>query len=153
MAAKQLQDMLTDLRAEIGHSTNVAHGINDRDTLLYYFNRTQIRLIPGIRLAAADRASGHRPAPRDSVTTPIPRTWRLTTSTASGCSRPEPLNEVTYGIGPAEMAFPTRYQQSWPTRRWMHDPDHRHVRGLAGPGQQRRHHGPVPAHVGDQDGH
>ena len=36
--------MLTDLRAEIGHSTNVAHGINDRETLIYYLNRTQIQL-------------------------------------------------------------------------------------------------------------
>ena len=42
--AKQLREMLTDLRAEIGHSTNVAHGVNDRETLLYYLNRTQIQL-------------------------------------------------------------------------------------------------------------
>ena len=41
---RQLRDMLTDLRAEIGHSTNVAHGINDRETLIYYLNRPQTQL-------------------------------------------------------------------------------------------------------------
>src|SRR5215831_8593918 len=44
MAIKQLRDLLTDLRAEVGHSTNVAHGINDRDTLIYYLNKTQLQL-------------------------------------------------------------------------------------------------------------
>lgn len=125
MAAQQaLSDMLTDLRAEIGHSTNIVHGINDRETLLYYLNRTQVRLYqeydwPQLFIYRDNLLSpGQRyyPYPDDLAFDDIVRIWLFA---------PGPLNEVTYGIGPREMAFsnPQLGQQSWPTRRWMHNPD------------------------------
>src|SRR6186713_3287455 len=42
----QLRDMLTDLRAEVGHSTNVAHGLNDRETLLFFFKQKTAYELP-----------------------------------------------------------------------------------------------------------
>jgi hypothetical protein len=121
---KQLQDMLTDLRAEIGHSTNVAHGINDRETLLYYLNRTQIKLYqeydwPQLIITRdSPLLSGQRyyAYPADLAFDDITRVWLFA---------PGPINEVLYGIGPAEMAYsnPDLGQQTWPTRRWMHAPD------------------------------
>ena len=44
MASYQLRDLITMLRAEVGHSTNVAHGVNDKETLAYILNRTQDEL-------------------------------------------------------------------------------------------------------------
>lgn len=44
MRGLTLNRMLDDLRAEIGHSTNVAHGLNARDSLVRTLVRTQERL-------------------------------------------------------------------------------------------------------------
>src|SRR4051812_7220730 len=40
----QLREMISSLRSECGLSTNVAHGLNDRDSLAYLLDRTQIDL-------------------------------------------------------------------------------------------------------------
>jgi hypothetical protein len=40
----QLREMLTALRAECGLSTNVAHGLNDRESMVYLLDRTQLDL-------------------------------------------------------------------------------------------------------------
>lgn len=40
----QLQEMLNNLRAEIGHSTNVAFGLNERQAMVYLLNRVQLDL-------------------------------------------------------------------------------------------------------------
>lgn len=121
---KQLRDMLTDLRAEIGHSTNVAHGINDRETLLYYLNRTQLDLYrdydwPDL---IVDRdvplADGQRyyVYPTDLAFDDINKMWVLVNTVYS---------EVGYGIGPPQMVLwnsDTGFK-SWPVRRWMHHAD------------------------------
>src|SRR5881628_3578352 len=124
VAQAQLSDMLSDLRAEIGHSTNIVHGINDRDTLLYYLNRTQVRLYqeydwPQLivhRDTPLSPGQQFYVYPTDLAFDDITNVWLFA---------PGPLNEVFYGIGPREMAFsnPQLGQQSWPTRRWMHNPD------------------------------
>ena len=124
MAAQQLRDMLTDLRAEVGHSTNVAHGINDRDTLLYYLNRTQLDLYrdydwPDLII---DRdvplADGQRyyPYPLDLAFDDINKIWVLINTVYS---------QLQYGIGPAQFVLWNSDNgfKSWPTRRWMHHTD------------------------------
>jgi hypothetical protein len=125
MAPKQLRDMLTDLRAELGQSLNVAHGVNDRDTLLYYLNRTQIRLYQeydwpqlvvyrDTLLAPGQRYYAY---PSDLAFDDINRTWLFA---------PQPIQEVFYGIGPAEYAGSNSDQSApaaWPVRKWMHSPD------------------------------
>jgi hypothetical protein len=122
--AKQLADMLTDLRAEVGHSTNVAHGVNDRETLIYYLNRTQIRLYqeydwPQLiihRDSPLVPGQQFYPYPSDLAFDDISYVWLFA---------PTPLNEVFYGIGPPEYAFSNsdQSQQTWPTRKWMHSAD------------------------------
>lgn len=122
--AKQLRDMLTDLRAEVGHSTNVAHGINDRETLLYYLNRTQIQLYQDYDWPQLiiDRdvtlADGQRyyPYPVDLAFDDITNIWVLINTV---------YNELVYGIGPYDFTLwnsDTGFK-SWPTRKWMHHPD------------------------------
>jgi hypothetical protein len=121
---KQLRDMLTDLRAEVGHSTNVAHGINDRETLLYYLNRTQENLYHDFDWPQliVDRdikvADGQRyyTYPDDLAFEDVGRIWVLINTV---------YNVLEYGIGPYDMTLwnsDTGYK-SWPTRKWMHNPD------------------------------
>jgi hypothetical protein len=116
--------MLTNLRAEIGHSTNVAAGINDRDTLLYYLNRTQLDLYRDydwpqlivdrdVQLADGQRYYTY---PTDLAFDDIAHIWvRIETV----------YNELLYGIGPYEMIVWNSDQgfKSWPTQKWMHNPD------------------------------
>jgi hypothetical protein len=149
--AKQLADMLTDLRAEVGHSTNVAHGVNDRETLIYYLNRTQIRLIPGIRLAAAHHPSGQPACPRDSSSTPtradlafddISYVWLFAPAAERSLLRHRPAEWPSpTPTRAADLAHPQVDAQCRP----------KHVRGLAGAGHLKRQCQPVPAPVGDQD--
>jgi hypothetical protein len=121
---KQLRDMLSDLRAEIGHSTNVAHGINDRDTLLYYLNRTQIRLYQEFDWPQLIVS-------RDTPLAPSQRYYTYASDLAfddiigTWLFAPQPIQEVLYGIGPAQYAAsnPDLGQRTWPVQRWMHSPD------------------------------
>src|SRR5436190_804018 len=124
MAGKQLRDMLTDLRAEVGHSTNVAHGINDRETLIYYLNRTQIQLYQDYDWPqlVVDRdiplADGQRfyDYPTDLAFDDINHIWALINTVYC---------ELAYGIGPYEMTVwnsDTGFK-SWPPRKWMHHAD------------------------------
>jgi hypothetical protein len=116
--------MLTDLRGEIGHSTNVAHGINDRDTLLYYLNRTQLDLYRDhdwpqlIVYRDTPLADGQRyyAYPTDLAFDDIEKAWVLVNTV---------YNEIAYGIGPDEFLLWNSDQgfKSWPTRKWMHHPD------------------------------
>lgn len=124
MPGRQLRDMLTDLRAEVGHSTNVAHGINDRETLLYYLNRVQTQLVidydwPQLII---DRdvhvADGQRyyTYPTDLAFNDITNIWVLINTV---------YNELGYGIGPYDMTVWNSDLgfKSWPTQKWMHHPD------------------------------
>jgi hypothetical protein len=124
VAPKQLRDMLTDLRAEVGHSTNVAHGINDRDTLLYYLNRTQIQLYQDydwpqliidrdIKLVDGGRYYAY---PSDLAFDDVTNIWVLINTV---------YNELAYGIGPYEMVLWNSDNgfKAWPTRKWMHNAD------------------------------
>lgn len=119
--ARQLRDMLTDLRAEIGHSTNVAHGINDRETLLYYLNRTQIQLYqdydwptliiePDILLADGQR---YYPYPDAMAFDDISSVHVLI---GTG------YQPLAYGIGPAEMTIlnSDAGATAWPPLKWGH---------------------------------
>lgn len=121
---KQLRDMLTDLRAEVGHSTNVAHGVNDRETLIYYLNRTQIQLYQDydwpqlvidrdVKLHDAQRYYDY---PADLAFDDINHIWVLVNTV---------YNELSYGIGPEDFTLwnsETGFK-SWPTRKWMHHAD------------------------------
>jgi hypothetical protein len=121
---EQLRDLLTDLRAELGHSTNVAHGINDRDTLIYYLNRTQRtlyqdydwpQLIIDRDIALAD-GQRYYTYPPDLAFEDINHIWVMINTV---------YNELVYGIGPYEMVIwnSDKGFKSWPTQRWMHHPD------------------------------
>jgi hypothetical protein len=121
--AKQLREMLTDLRAEIGHSTNVAHGINDRETLLYYLNRTQIQLYqdydwPQLMITRKiTLANGQRyyPYPADLAFDDITDIWAAQTNSSY-------FNYLTYGIGPEEISVSNSDAgaKAWPTAKWQH---------------------------------
>lgn len=122
--AKQLRDMLTDLRAEVGHSTNVAHGVNDRETLLYYLNKTQIQLyqdydwpqlIVDRDIPLADNQR-YYPYPVDLAFDDITSVYVLIGSY---------YQELVYGVGPLEMSLLNSDSgaKQWPTLKWMHHAD------------------------------
>ena len=118
---RQLRDMLTDLRAEIGHSTNVAHGINDRETLLYYLNRTQMQLYQDYdwpqliidRDITLRDGGRYYPYPWDLAFDDIGSVHVLVGSS---------YQELTYGIGPREMTILNSNAgfKQFPTLKWMH---------------------------------
>src|SRR5262245_8252133 len=122
--ARQLRDMLRDLRAEIGHSTNVAHGINDRETLLYYLNRTQLDLYRNydwpqlIIFRDVDLMDGQRyyVYPDDLAFDDITDIWVMINTV---------YNRLDYGITPYDMTLWNSDNgfKSWPTQKWMHNPD------------------------------
>lgn len=122
--AKQLRELLFDLRAELGHSTNVAFGINDRDTLLYYLNRTQQdlyrdydwpQLIVDRDVSLAD-GQRYYTYPTDLAFEDISNIWVLINTV---------YNELLYGIGPYEMIIWNSDNgfKAWPTQKWMHHAD------------------------------
>jgi hypothetical protein len=121
MAGRQLRDMLTDLRAVIGHSTNVAHGINDRDTLLYYLNRTQVQLyqdydwpqLMSYRTIPIVEGQSNYPFPVDLAFDDVTQMW---------ANQDTRWSLLTYGIGPEQWSQIPATSQQWPLR-WMYQPD------------------------------
>lgn len=120
----QLRDLVTMLRAEVGHSTNVAHGVNDYTTLTYILNRTQDELYetyswPMLNVDRdIDIQVGQRyyPYDPDLPFEAVERVWLVWTTL---------YNEVAYGITPedfrlwnSDIGF-----TSWPIRKWRHHPD------------------------------
>jgi hypothetical protein len=124
MLQYQLSELLAGLRAEIGHSTNVAHGVNDRETLIYYLNRTQIQLYQDFDWPQLivdrdiDLIGGQRyyPYPADMAFDDVVSVHVLIGST---------YQELGYGVGPAEMTLVNsdQFAQQWPTLKWMHNAD------------------------------
>lgn len=124
MASFQLRDLITMLRAEVGHSTNVAHGVNDKETLAYILNRTQDELYETYSwpMLNVDRdvpiAVGQRfyPYPDDLPFESVEKVWLVWTTL---------YNEVFYGITPedfrlwnSDIGF-----TSWPIQKWRHNAD------------------------------
>ena len=121
---QQLRDLLTMLRAEVGHSTNVAHGVNDRDTLLYIINRTQDELAEQYNwpMLNVDRdvpvAIGQRyyPYPDDLPFENIEKAWLVWNTL---------YHEIYYGIRPEDFILwnSDKGFTSWPVQRYRHHPD------------------------------
>jgi hypothetical protein len=124
-----LGDLLSGLRAELGHSTNVAHGVNDRETLIYYLNRTQIQLYQDYDWPQliVDRdqplfANGrYYPYPADLQFDDISSVHVMVGDLVGGSY----FQEMTYGIGTVEMNLlnsDAGFTQ-WPPLKWMHNAD------------------------------
>jgi hypothetical protein len=120
----QLRDLLTMLRAEVGHSTNVAHGVNDRETLVYLLNRTQDELYEQYNWPSlnVDRdipiAVGQRyyPYDPDLPFEAIEKAWLVWQTL---------YTEIYYNIRPEEFMLwnSDKGFTSWPVQRWRHHPD------------------------------
>jgi hypothetical protein len=118
----QLREMLSALRSECGLSTNVAHGLNDRASLVYLLDRVQLdlwedydwpflqidRLVP---LASGQQFYAY---PADI------NFEGLNDVVALGNNQ---LYRLHYGIGPEQRIVLPNDQPSWPPARWRHDPD------------------------------
>jgi hypothetical protein len=122
--AGQLREMLTALRAECGHSTNVAHGLNDREAMVYLLDRTQLDLWESYQwpMLLADRDVALAPAqryysyPSDLRFEDIDHLWLLNQTQ---------IYPLDYGITPEQFLDydSDANAQSWPPRRWMHHGD------------------------------
>ena len=120
----QLQQLRADLRAEIGHSLNAAHGINNEASQNYLLRRTQEELFVDmdwprqivyrdIALVAGTRYYDY---PADTTFDTINQMW---------CANGVDWLKMDYGITPDNL---TGYNsdigvRAWPLRRWRHDPD------------------------------
>lgn len=116
----QLREMLTALRSECGLSTNVAHGLNDRDSMIYLLDRTQLDLWENwdwpFLTIDRDIALGVGVAsyayPADLNFEGITDAWIV---------GPNQLYRLSYGINPADTVSVSL--PSWPPRHWRHDVD------------------------------
>jgi hypothetical protein len=124
MAEKQLRELLTALRAECGHSTNVAHGLNDRESMVYLLDRTQTDLIesydwPSLQV---DRdvtlATDQRfyPYPADLRFEDINIVWLMDTAQTFTLEYDITPNLLTIYNSDAGIT-------GWPPQRWLHRPD------------------------------
>lgn len=123
MATATLSEMLTDLKAEVGYSLTVAHGVNRDDTLKYILKRVQRELYasydwPQFALyekktfTAGERYIG----PFTNIDYErINRVW---------CSQGNQWTPLTYGITPANYAVadPDADIRSYPITNWKLDP-------------------------------
>lgn len=124
MSGPQLREMLTALRAECGHSTNAAHGLNAREALVYLLDRTQLDLWESYDwpMLQVDRnvplVQGQRfyDYPPDLRFEDVAQVWF--TLGLDVCT-------LGYDITPMQLALynSTAGVQSWPPRRWRHNSD------------------------------
>lgn len=123
-AGVALSEMLSNLRAEIGDSMNVAHGVNQREMLVYTLQRVQTELWtmhdwPALQidrdtaLAAGVRFYSYHP---DLDFETINAVW-VRNSTV--------FAPVGYGVGPDEFNQhdSTSGDRGWPVRKWQHHAD------------------------------
>jgi len=121
----QLRQLVKDLRAEVGHSLNVAHGTNNYETLKYILRRTeealwisnnwpQFRLKVQMPYVAASRYYNY-PAS-------MPYTLVSTIHVSQGLT----WSKLGYGIGPKEYSAYNSDQGvqggAYPLK-WEHDPE------------------------------
>lgn len=125
-AAKQLRELLTAVRAECGLSTSAAHGLSDRETLVYLINRTQLDLWESfdwpflmvnrdIVLGAGTR---YYPFPARMAFEDVEQVYVMEQNAGI-------VRRLSYGIEPDLW---TAYNsdtgaRSWPPQRWQVDPD------------------------------
>jgi hypothetical protein len=124
VAIQQLGTLVTNLRMEIGHSTNAATGINLRDQLVYIINRTEEELAlefswPQLRVdrdVLISLGARYYAYPSDLPFEMIERAWLIYNTLYA---------EIEYGIGPEQFAlFNSNVGfTSWPVQRWMHNYD------------------------------
>lgn len=116
----QLREMLTALRAECGLSTNVAHGLNDRESMVYLLDRTQLDLWESydwpflvvdrdVPLGAGVPEYAY---PADLSFETISDAWIV------GLNQ---LYRLHYGIQPIDQVMVSL--PSWPPQHWRHSPD------------------------------
>jgi hypothetical protein len=116
----QLREMLTALRAECGLSTNVAHGLNDRESMVYLLDRTQLDLweawdwpfLTVDRDIALGAGTMEYAYPADLSYETITDAWIVGNNQ---------LYRLEYGIQPIDQVVVSL--PSWPPRHWRHDVD------------------------------
>lgn len=117
----QMQVLIHQLRAEVGHSTNVAQGTNFYEVLVQLLQRTQRALWvendwPDLTdYYELDAVPGQRyyPYPTDVSRNQVNKIWAPYGSD---------FHVLVYGISPREYTAydPNKDQRSWPTQRWKH---------------------------------
>lgn len=120
----QLSQLIRDVRAEVGRSLDVAHGVNDRDALIHHINRVQRTLAMAHdfehlhvrRNVALGAGTRYYAFPSELDFEQVQETWVDYGSTKLS---------VDYGVGADEMAAydSDADERSWPVRRWMVDAD------------------------------
>jgi hypothetical protein len=124
MPAEPLGTLITNLRFELGASSNPAAGINQRDQLVYLLNRAQEQIAMDFEwpVFTIDRdipivvGTRYYAYPSGLEYGDVERVW-LVWNTLYG--------EIAYGIGPEQFALFNSNTgfTSWPVERWMHNAD------------------------------
>lgn len=123
-----LAQMRVDLRAEIGHSLNAAHGTNSEATQNYLLRRTQEALFETFdwpmrkiyRDVNFNAGTQYIDYPTDVIFERINTVWVSTTSTSN-----EHWQPMGYGITPEMLNIHSSASgaRSWPVSNWQHNPD------------------------------
>ena len=118
-----LSEMVTDLRAEVGHSLMNAQGTNMEETLKYQLRRTQRELYaaydwPAMMMTekqVVTAGSTHLAPFTNIIDDQVNDMW-----TTMGSE----WVPMLYGIGPAQYSLydPDKDQRGWPIQRYSYDP-------------------------------
>jgi len=116
-----LSEMVTDLRAEVGHSLVGSHGTNMTETLKYQLKRTQRELYSAYEWPALMMDEQQTVAAGSTHLTPfaniiddqINKIW---------CAVGTTWVPLIFGIGPDEFSLYPPGTRGWPIQRYAYDP-------------------------------
>jgi len=119
----QLRDLIRGVRAETGKSLNVAHGVAERDSIVYQIQQKQEWLYYNFDWASLE-TTVQMPTIVGTNLYAFPGTLAFDFVNAVTCSDDglTGFKPVKYGIGPAEYNCTPQNAQGWPVQAWQVDP-------------------------------
>jgi hypothetical protein len=119
----QLRDLIRGVRAETGKSLNVAHGIAERDSIVYQIQQKQEWLYYNFDWASLDtKAPLTTVAGTDLYNFPATLAFDFVNAVSCSDDGLTGFCPVKYGIGPNEYNCTPKGTQGWPVQAWQVDP-------------------------------
>jgi hypothetical protein len=118
----QLRDLIRGVRAETGKSLNVAHGVAERDSIVYQIQTKQEWLYYNFDWASLDmKTTLQTVAGTDIYNFPAALAFDFINEVTCSDDGLSGFCPVKYGIGPGEYNCTSKGTQGWPVQAWQVD--------------------------------
>lgn len=119
----QLRDLIRGVRAETGKSLNVAHGVSERDSIVYQIQQKQEWLYYNYDwVSLATQATVPVVAGTDVYNFPATLAFDFINDVTCSEDGLTGFCATKYGIGPCEYNSVPKGDTGWPVRAWQVDP-------------------------------